>query len=109
MVQSGQDWAAYDRGGSPAQSTQSLRALAQGWQANRLPAFCPLWVILCHQVPCPHPFHSPDWPESRHIPIGSSSARHLAHYNAKMAATASASHARMSTTPPVGAAMGTNG
>jgi quinol monooxygenase YgiN len=39
----------------------------------------PLGVILCHQVPCPHPFHSPDWPESRHIPIGSSSARHLAH------------------------------
>src|SRR6516225_3963541 len=24
-------------------------------------------------------FHSPDWPESRHILIGSSSARHLAH------------------------------
>ena len=50
MVQSGQDWAAYDRGGSPAQSTQSLRALAQGWQANRLPAFCPLWVNSRHGV-----------------------------------------------------------
>jgi len=44
---------------------------------HRLP---PLGAILCHQALCPQPFHSPDWPESRHIPIGSSSARHLAHY-----------------------------